>query len=232
MRLQSDLPWTFLEVLPCNWLFKHWELQAPLALARDTPPGQDSIITKFLNICQSGLKCLLEMVNFVWQYSEVPADWEEAVIVPVPKLRKGSTLPENYRYISLTGCLCKAMERMVNWHIVLFLERQHFLSHPVWFPCWEVLSGPPGSIVDCSAESLSPVATRSSHRLWAVDDLWYHLALWHFEDPSWMRAWGQLPVLGASEGSVATCQIADWLIMVPSPNSIHSSVPFWTSVLM
>ncbi|WP_179118702.1 reverse transcriptase domain-containing protein [Solemya velum gill symbiont] len=42
---------------------------------------------------------------------------------------KDSTDPTNYRPISLTRCLCKTMERMINGRMVWFLESNNLLTN-------------------------------------------------------------------------------------------------------
>ena len=49
-------------------------------------------------------------------------------MIPIPKPGKDSKNPSNYRPISLTTCLCKTMERMINTRLVWSLEKNNILS--------------------------------------------------------------------------------------------------------
>ena len=49
-------------------------------------------------------------------------------MIPIPKPGKDSKNPSNYRPISLTSCLCKTMERMINTRLVWFLEKNNILT--------------------------------------------------------------------------------------------------------
>ena len=54
--------------------------------------------------------------------------YQEATVIPIPKPGKDSKNPSNYRPISLTSCLCKTMERMINTKLVWFLEKNNILT--------------------------------------------------------------------------------------------------------
>ena len=71
---------------------------------------------------------ILHTLNQIWVEGSFPTAWRESIVVPVPKQGKDKTNPDNYRPISLTSCLCKIMERMVNRRLVWWLERRNLLS--------------------------------------------------------------------------------------------------------
>ena len=50
------------------------------------------------------------------------------MVIPIPKTGKDSTNPANYRPIALTSCICKTTERMVNDHLVWFLEKNKLIA--------------------------------------------------------------------------------------------------------
>ena len=74
------------------------------------------------------LDSLLRIFNHVWHTGILPDSWKEAIVIPVPKPGKDSTIPANYRPIALTSCICKTMERMVNAHLVWFLEKNNLIA--------------------------------------------------------------------------------------------------------
>ena len=61
--------------------------------------------------------------NDIWASGEIPECWKEATVIPISKPGKDPKNPSNYRPISLTSCLCKTMERMINTRLVWFLEK-------------------------------------------------------------------------------------------------------------
>jgi hypothetical protein len=59
----------------------------------------------------------------------VPDAWREPTVIPVPKSSRDRSLVTSYRPMSLTSCLCKAVEHMVNHQLVRVLEIQNLLSN-------------------------------------------------------------------------------------------------------
>nr|CAH0106515.1 unnamed protein product [Daphnia galeata] len=57
---------------------------------------------------------LLHLFNHMLQTHYVPTDWKTATVIPIRKPDKPAEKPESYRPISLTSCLGKVMERIVN----------------------------------------------------------------------------------------------------------------------
>ncbi len=53
--------------------------------------------------------------------------WQEAIF-PVPKVAKDRSLPSSYRPISLTSCVSKVLERMVNQRLAWTLEHKNLLT--------------------------------------------------------------------------------------------------------
>ena len=48
--------------------------------------------------------------------------------LPIPKPGEDATNPTNYRPISLTSCLCKTLQRIINARLVRFLEKNKLIS--------------------------------------------------------------------------------------------------------
>ena len=57
-----------------------------------------------------------------------PECWSEAIVIPIPKPGKDHSDPNNYRPISLTSCICKTLERMINDRLVWYLEDNNILA--------------------------------------------------------------------------------------------------------
>ena len=60
---------------------------------------------------------------------DIPISWKEALIIPIPKPGKDTTDPINYRPISLTSCICKTFERMINNRLVWYLESKGIITN-------------------------------------------------------------------------------------------------------
>ena len=74
---------------------------------------------------------LSPMLTLIYQRSLddgcVPADWREALIVPLYK--KGPKhLPSNYRPVSLTSVACKVLEHIVHSNIIQHFDQLNILT--------------------------------------------------------------------------------------------------------
>lgn len=88
--------------------------------SNSTAVGPDEIHYKFLKqLPKETIMYLLKVYNNIWTSNKFPNTWREMAIVAIPKNRKDSTNPDNYHPITLTSCLCMAMECMIsNRHMV------------------------------------------------------------------------------------------------------------------
>ena len=68
-------------------------------------------------------------LNGLWSTSSSPKTWKTSIVVPVLKPGKDPNLPQSYRPIALTSCVCKLYERMVNARLVWYLESKSLLSN-------------------------------------------------------------------------------------------------------
>jgi Reverse transcriptase (RNA-dependent DNA polymerase) len=70
---------------------------------------------------------LLETYNNVWATHEFPESWTEALVIPILKKGKDPTNATSYRPISLTSCVCKVMEKLINRRLVFVLESKQLI---------------------------------------------------------------------------------------------------------
>jgi hypothetical protein len=75
------------------------------------------------------MEALLSIFNNIWDTGKLPPSWKEAIIIPIAKPGKDSTLASNYRPIALTSCVCKTLERMINSRLVWFLESNNLVTN-------------------------------------------------------------------------------------------------------
>uniref|UniRef100_A0A0B7BRX1 Reverse transcriptase domain-containing protein n=2 Tax=Arion vulgaris TaxID=1028688 RepID=A0A0B7BRX1_9EUPU len=93
-------------------------------------PGPDKIKNEML--CHMGKKArliLLFAINRTWREAKIPAAWRTANITPILKKGKPVDDPLSYRPISLTSCLGKLAERMVNNRLYWWLEKTQSLDN-------------------------------------------------------------------------------------------------------
>ena len=78
---------------------------------------------------QSALLTLLHIINKLWSSESFPSAWQQAVVLPIPKIDKDKSDPSNYRPIALTSCLCKVVERVINGRLVWYLEKNKLITN-------------------------------------------------------------------------------------------------------
>ena len=57
----------------------------------------------------------------------LPLSWRESTLIPIHKPRKAKTEATSYRPISLTSCMVKLLERIINTRLKWFLETEKLL---------------------------------------------------------------------------------------------------------
>ena len=117
------------EEISYNQPFSKIEFDNALSTVKDSSPGLDQITYSMIkNADQSLQQKILELFNRIYAESTFPSPWKIAVVIPIPKPNKDHSNPTNYRPISLTSCLCKLMEKMVNLRLTWYLEKERCLS--------------------------------------------------------------------------------------------------------
>lgn len=109
--------------LQINEAFSFSELLHSLSCSNGRSAGPDGIgypLLKYLPA--SGKSKLLELFNKIWTEDYYPHEWKESIVIPIPKPNSTGREPANFRPISLTCCMAKVFERMVNRRLRQHLE--------------------------------------------------------------------------------------------------------------
>ena len=105
--------------------FTKTELEKALSQSKKgKSPGSDGVMVEML--CKLGPKAkayLLRLYNETWNSGKLPNSWRKATLIPIQKPGKPADDVKSYRPISLTSCLSKTMERMVNNRLYAYIER-------------------------------------------------------------------------------------------------------------
>ena len=113
-----------------NLSFTMEEFVNALQLSNPTSPGEDGILYAMVShLPQPSKQFLLDTFNRMWHSNSSHESWKSSVIVPILKPGKNPSLPQSYRPIALTSCVCKIYERMVNARLVWYLESKQLLSN-------------------------------------------------------------------------------------------------------
>ena len=98
------------------------EVKAAIASCKSRTTGPDAIPFEFFKQFNKGhIDSLVEILNSVFKHG-VSEQWRESVVVPILKPNKIRTDPNSYRPIALTNCICKIMEKVLNWRLQRYLE--------------------------------------------------------------------------------------------------------------
>ena len=113
-----------------NLDFTMRELESSLnQLDEKKSTGEDQIENAMLrHLPPTAKKYLLDLFNRMWNENYFPKDWNSSVIIPILKHGKEPSNLKNYRPISLTSCLCKLFETLVNSRLMWYLEKTEKLS--------------------------------------------------------------------------------------------------------
>ena len=92
-------------------------------------PGPDGVTNEMIsNLGTKSLQTVLGFINRTWKDGVLPKGWREAHIKPILKKGKPPQEPKSYRPISLTSCIGKLAERMVNTRLYWWLEKVGILD--------------------------------------------------------------------------------------------------------
>uniref|UniRef100_A0A0B7BHQ4 Reverse transcriptase domain-containing protein n=1 Tax=Arion vulgaris TaxID=1028688 RepID=A0A0B7BHQ4_9EUPU len=92
-------------------------------------PGPDKIHNEMLiHLGNVGKAVILDLINKTWNEGTLPKTWKNATITPILKKGKPSEDVKSYRPISLTSCLGKLAERMINHRLYWWLETTKMLN--------------------------------------------------------------------------------------------------------
>ncbi|KAG5884052.1 hypothetical protein JTB14_037457 [Gonioctena quinquepunctata] len=105
------------------------EMEKVLDSTNLSSPRPDTIPYEMLHaLPQSAKETPLELGNKIWIEGIYPKQWMNIIIIPVPEPGKDPKNTKNYRQISLSNCISKVFEKMVNYRLVWYLERNELLS--------------------------------------------------------------------------------------------------------
>ena len=111
-----------------NAIFTLREMETQLERCKDSAPGPDDIMISMVkNLATSAKGTLLRALNKLWDAGVYPEQWRREIKLPFLKPGKDPNMPSSYRPITLTSCICKLFERMVNHRLMWFLEKNNVL---------------------------------------------------------------------------------------------------------
>ena len=105
------------------------ELAAALKNSNKSAPGEDRINFEMIDhLSEKAKTYLLKLYNNLWKKGECIKEWKTATVIPIPKPGKDPGNITNYRPVSLTSCLCKTFEKMVNLRLTWVLKERKVIT--------------------------------------------------------------------------------------------------------
>ena len=101
------------------------ELQGALDTCKATSPGHDRISHLMMkNLPPCAKEYMLNVFKKIWRENYFFEEYRLATVIPIPKPGKDHTDPLSFRPRSLSSCICKLYEKMVNNRLHEFLENK------------------------------------------------------------------------------------------------------------
>ena len=75
---------------------------------------------------------ITKLFNLSLRTGQIPSEWKQSLVVPIPKSKSNKGSPNNYRPISLLSVLSKLLERHVDKILAEHLCTHHPLSNSQW----------------------------------------------------------------------------------------------------
>ena len=122
LKSQEKAPSAGIQVFEDNFTLAELN-KAMKKLKRRKAPGEDKVHNEMLiNLGETGRQAILCLFNMTLKSGTIPKAWRNAVISPILKKGKPQEDFNSYRPISMTSCLGKIIERMVNSRLYWWLE--------------------------------------------------------------------------------------------------------------
>jgi len=114
--------------LAINDSFTIKELGKALVQNKATAPGHDKIPYEiYSNLTHTGKVLLLKLINTAWNTIELPKACKHAILIPISKPNKDPNNVNSYRPIALLPCFTKIIEKMINYRLQWFTEKNDIL---------------------------------------------------------------------------------------------------------
>ena len=115
-------------VIPQILIMEETVLATLKALRHNKAPGPDGIHAEIITpIAELVCRPITELFRQSLEDGSLPTDWKTATVTPIHKSGKRDCV-RNYRPVSLTCILCKALETIMRMHICSYLDTNNLLS--------------------------------------------------------------------------------------------------------
>ena len=105
------------------------EVWQAIQKSKNTAPGPDGIHYKMLKrMHPTALRAMLKLFNKIWTTHDIPRQWKTTTVLPFLKPGKPISDPSSYRPITLSSCMGKLLEKIVNTRLMAHLESRGLIA--------------------------------------------------------------------------------------------------------
>ena len=156
-------------------------LKTILGYRKYTAPGHDGISYQMIKqLPLETLENLAQTIQISLQLGHVPARWKISTVTMIPKVGKDHKSLKGYRPLSLTSCLGKLCESIVNEHLVNHCEKLNLFGDQQS----AYISG------RCTTDNLLTLTEKDVEQ--AFDSVWHEGILYKqikINTPWWITKW-------------------------------------------
>lgn len=117
------------DCMPYNTSISLNEIEQALSETKTSSPGHDSINYNMIkNLPITAKRYIQKIFNQIFDDGKYPKKWKLSLIIPILKQGKDSSQPNSYRPISLTCCIGKVLERIINNRLQWWLDRNKLID--------------------------------------------------------------------------------------------------------
>ena len=104
-------------------------LRVASSLSLSTATGPDKVAYPMLkHLPRSGMDFLFHIFNLSWSSHSFPSFWKASSVIPIHKMEIPLDSPASFRLISLTSCVTKLIERIIQSRPLFLLKSNSILS--------------------------------------------------------------------------------------------------------
>lgn len=126
---RQRIDFTEIQQQPYNEEISMTEIWQALSKSKNSAPGPDGIHYQMLKrMHPTAVAAMLSLFNKVWNTHQFPVKWRTTTVLAFLKPGKPPSEPASYRPITLSSCVGKLLEKIVNGRLMRHLESENYIA--------------------------------------------------------------------------------------------------------